>query len=62
MCVICRQGDGRTEGVKRADDAALGTEVVLIEAMLFESVHGCGSLALPARERVVGKRDELDGI
>lgn len=43
------QAAGRTKGIKGADDAALGTKVVFIKAMLFETVHGWGSLALQAR-------------
>lgn len=49
---------GRTECIKGADYAALGAKVVLVEAMLFEAVHGCGLAALRPEEG----GDGCDGV
>lgn len=46
-----------TECVKGTDDAALGAKVVLVHAMFFESVHGCGLLALQASLVYLGAVD-----
>lgn len=54
-------GLGFGKGIKGANDAALGSKVVFIKTMLFETVHGWGSAGSAGQKRV-GERWEFRGV